>query len=455
MSPLSRMSASAASALSPEVAGLVDDLLRDPRRPGNRDLLAPASAPRTPPAPRLPVGSAEVGTSALRLRLSGARVADQRPATAVSAATRVPAHPGGPRVPGLSAPAVERPRSGVPRDEGARSGVPRPEDAENTGDGGQGVPALYCPPAMRDDPALGEEVDDRLVAWAEEVGVYPGQLDRVRSAGFGRLIMLAHPETDDPDRLLAAAKCALAEWSVDDHYVDGEVEEARPELLGQRLAIAHSVIDQAHLPLRYAPQLEEVVRADPVMVALRSSLADLGTYATAAQVRRLRHELAIMFVAYNQEGVWLATGHRPPVWEFLMHRHENSFVPCMALIDAVAGYELPWAEFAEPSVRRVFTLAGSASVIVNDLYSMGKEDVTDFSLPRLIATEDDCSLDEAVRRTVDVHDELMHTFEAEAAALALNGSPELRRFLWGLWAWLGGSREWHARTARYHGTNAS
>jgi len=317
------------------------------------------------------------------------------------------------------------------------------------------VPVLYCPPALRDDPALGDEVDDRLVEWAEEVGVYPGQLDRVRSAGFGRLIMLAHPETDDPERLLAAAKCALAEWSVDDHYVDGEVEEAQPELLGQRLAIAHSVIDQAHLPLSYAPQLEEVVQGDPVMVALRSSLKNLARYGSSAQVRRLRHELAIMFVAYNQEGVWAATGQRPPVWEFLMHRHENSFVPCMALIDTVAGYELPAEEFSDPRVRRLFTMAGSASVIVNDLYSMGKEDPSDFSVPRLIATEDGCSEREAIERTVVLHDELMHTYEAEASALALTGSPELRRFLAGVWAWCGGSREWHARTARYHGTGAT
>lgn len=444
MPPLPRMSASAAS---PEVAALVDRLLRDSRRPGRPDLLASAAAPRTPPAPRLPVGSREVGTSALRLRLPDSHVADQSPgALAARTGLRLPGHPGGPGAPGRTAPAPGRTGTGAPSEGPAaasESGGPEVD--------GERIPALYCPPAVRDDPALGDEVDDRLLVWAEEMGVYPGQLDRVRSAGFGRLIMLAHPETDDPDRLLAAAKCALAEWSVDDHYVDGEAEEAHPELLGQRLAIAHSVIDQAHLPLRYAPQLEEVVRADPVMRALRSSLDNLGRYATASQVRRLRHELAIMFVAYNQEGVWLATGHRPPVWEFLMHRHENSFVPCMALIDAVAGYELPHQAFSEPSVRRVFTLAGSASVIVNDLYSMGKEDVTDLSLPRLIATEDGCSLGEAVRRTVDIHDELMHAFEAEAAALALTGSPELRRFLWGLWAWLGGSREWHARSPRYHG----
>ncbi len=309
---------------------------------------------------------------------------------------------------------------------------------------------IYCPPAVRDDPALGAEVNERLVEWAEECGIYPGQLDRVRSCDFGRLIMLAHPDSDDPDVLLAAAKCALSEWSVDDHYVDGEVEEARHDLLGQRLAIAHSVIDQAHLPLRYAPELEEVVRKDPVAVALRSGLDNLGKYATTTQVRRLRHELAIMFVAYGQEAVWHTTGQTPPVWEFLMHRHENSFVPCIVLTDVVGGYELPADEFADVRVRRALTMAGTASVIVNDLYSMGKEDPTDLSLPRVIAAEENCSLEEAVERSVLVHDELMHTYETEAAALAATGSPQLGRFLAGVWNWVGGSREWHASSARYH-----
>ncbi|MGW0880567.1 family 2 encapsulin nanocompartment cargo protein terpene cyclase [Streptomyces sp. NPDC002671] len=324
-----------------------------------------------------------------------------------------------------------------------------PEPSRKAASASDPAPGLHCPPAVRDDPALGETVTERLVSWAEEVGIYPGQLDKIRQADFGRLIMLAHPESDDPDRLLAAAKCALSEWAVDDHYVDGEVEEARHEQLGQKLAIAHSVIDQANLPLAYAPQLEEVVRADPVMRALRDSLRNLHAYATTSQVRRLRHELGIMFVAYNQEGYWHTSGHRPPVWEFLMHRHENSFIPCMVLVDAVAGYELPYGEFADPRVRRAFTMAGTASVLVNDLYSMGKEDPTDFSLPRLIAAEDECSLEEAVDRTVQVHNELMHTFEAEAAALCLTGSPELRRFFAGTWAWLGGNREWHAGSARY------
>ena len=58
----------------------------------------------------------------------------------------------------------------------------------------------------------------------------------------------------------------------------------------------------------------------------------------------------------------------------------------MVLVDPVAGYELPSFEFADRRVRRVFCLAGSASVILNDLYSMGKEADNDFDL--MICAED-------------------------------------------------------------------
>ncbi|OLT30662.1 hypothetical protein BJF83_07620 [Nocardiopsis sp. CNR-923] len=446
------MSASTAAHAAVE---LVDVLLRDPKRPASPDLLAPPTAPAEDGsgegsvATRLPAGPTGLGSAAATALLP------PRVAPAPGAAHAGVPLPRGAGAPGRSAPGipVAPPGPALPGRAGRVRERAEPPAAEPRPRKGRQDLVLYCPPALRDDPALGEEVDDRLVEWAEEVGIYPGQLDKVRRAEFGRLMMLAHPETDDPDRLLAAAMCGLSEWAVDDHCVDGEVEQARPELLGQRLAILHSVIDQANLPMRYAPQLERVVRADPVAVALRSALDNLATMATTSQVRRLRHELGIMFVAYNQEGVWQNLGQRPPVWEFLMHRHENSFIPCMVLVDAIAGYELPYGEFADPRVRRAFTLAGTATVIVNDLYSMGKEDPGDFSLPRLIASEDGCSLSEAVGRTVEIHDELMHTFEAEASALAAAGSPELRRFFASTWAWLGGSREWHASSARYHGAS--
>lgn len=312
------------------------------------------------------------------------------------------------------------------------------------------MPELFCPGPFRDNPALGEEVNDGVVAWAEEVGIYPGRLDKLRAHNFGRLIMLTHPASDDPDRLLAAAKCVVAEWAADDYYVDEVELGADPKIVGSRLANLYAVVDPAQLPSRYAPRLEEYRQDEPIATAFRSAMEHLARYVSPGQLGRFQHQMAILFVAWNQEADWHANGRTPPVWEYLVQRHLNSYLPPMILIDAVAGYELPAQEFYDPMVRRAFTLAGDANVLLNDLYSWSQESPTDANLPRLISVEDKCSPREAIKRTVAIHNELMSRFVAEAAALSALGSPTLRRFLADTWAWMGGSREWHATTGRYH-----
>ncbi|MCA6093781.1 Camphene synthase [Streptomyces sp. SCA3-4] len=411
MSLLSRITAPTAHH---DVARLVATLLTHHEGIGRSapKALSGAAAPR-PAGTALPTGPTGLGTSAARI-------------AAGRAAAQVSAQPAG-----------------------DPCGTPGTPDAR-----GAGVPELYCPPAVRDDPALGREVNDRLVAWADEAGIYDGRLDRVRAADFGRLMMLAHPDTDDPDRLLAAGKCALAEWATDDYYCDDETVGSRPELLGSHLGLAYAALDPAHLPARYAPAWERDLREDPVRVALRSALDHLGRYAEPSQVARLRHEVAVLFVGYGQEGSWRTRGHMPGVPEYLAHRQINSFLPCIALTDVVGGYALPATEYADPRVRRAVTTAATASTLVNDLYSMTKEHDSsgvEFNLPTVIAEEEQCSPREAVERSVEIHDELVRAYETEAAALALTGSPQLRRFLAGVWAWLGGNREWHAGSPRYNG----
>ncbi|MDQ2881876.1 MAG: hypothetical protein M3Y48_11800 [Actinomycetota bacterium] len=436
MSVLTRASAPPATH---ELAGVVTALLSNPERAAPRDLPVPvgdqppgdANRGTASVAGRLVTGPTGLGTSAARIP-SWTTTAGE---TITSAGRGVgPRMPDGPT--GLGTSAVRIP-------------VARSASAD---DGGSGL-ELYCPPAVRDDVALGEEVNDQLVTWAEQVGIYPGQLDRVRAANFGRLMMLTHPATDDPDRLLAASKCVLAEWATDDHFLDEESLGADAKLIGSRLGISFAAVDPVDLPVSYAPQLDQALSEEPVAVAYRSAFECLARYASPTQVARLRHELAVMFMAYNHEANWRATGRTPPVWEYLTHRHENSFLPPMVLVDPIAGYELPSFEFADRRVRRVFCLAGSASVILNDLYSMAKESDTDFDLPKVIAAEEKCTPQEAIERSVQIHNELMHTFVAEATVLSHLGSLALRRFLADIWAWLGGNREWHSTTKRYHGNS--
>ncbi|MDF3290789.1 family 2 encapsulin nanocompartment cargo protein terpene cyclase [Streptomyces silvisoli] len=419
MSLLSRVSAPPAVH---DLAHLVAAVLANPEGAAPREL---RQARRPVPAPqplRFTAGPAGLGTSAARILTLY---------TAGSAA-----HDGGPRVRHLSS-APTGPGTSAMRSGRAST-----------------VPELYCPPPLRDDPALGDEVNDRLLEWARETGIYAGRLEGLGAADFGRLIMLTHPDSDDPDRLLAAAKCALAEWAVDDHYCDDESAGAAPQLLGARLVVGYAAVDPAHPPVRYTPDVERAMRCDPVLVALRSALEHLARYASWSQTARLRHEICALFVAFDGEASWRTAGRTPPVWEYLVARQFNSFLPCITITDAVGGYELPHAEYAEPRVRRAVSMAATASTLVNDLYSMAKEDddcAANFNLPKLIAVQEKCSEREAVERSVEIHDELVRSFEAEAAALSLTGSPALRRYLAGVWAWLGGNREWHSGTARYNG----
>lgn len=312
------------------------------------------------------------------------------------------------------------------------------------------IPELFCPGPLRDDPALGAEVNGRLVEWAEHVGIYPGALDRLAACDFGRLIMLTHPATDDPDRLLAAAKCVVAEWAADDYYIDEVELGADPQVVGSRLAKLHAVVDPAPLIERYAAELDGYRAGEPIATAFRSAMEHLTRYTSTTQLARFQHQMSILYVAWNQEADWHANGRTPPVWEYLVQRHLNSYLPPMILIDAVAGYELSPSEFYDPRVRRAFTMAGDANVLLNDLHSADFESETDFNLPRVIAAEEGCSHHAAFKRTVEIHNELMHQFVAEAAVLSALGTPTLRRFFADTWAWLGGSREWHATTGRYH-----
>ncbi|MGW0548105.1 family 2 encapsulin nanocompartment cargo protein terpene cyclase [Streptomyces altiplanensis] len=322
---------------------------------------------------------------------------------------------------------------------------------------GQANPAvaqdeLHCPPAVRHDPALERAVNDGLVEWAGQMGIFPGRLDVLREMNFGRLITLTYVDTDDYDRLLAVARMTLAWWAADDYYCDDASLGSVPALLGSRLAVAYTATDPVAMPDRYTADLHDAVASEPVLAAHRSAWQYLSRYTTPGQAERIRHEAATLFLGYEQEASWRNENRLPAVWEYLLNRAVNSFRPNLVMIDAVAGYDVPAHEFADPRVRRVMNLAGTAGVLVNDLYSMAKERSSpglDFDLPAVIAAEEGCPPHEAVQRSIRIHNDLMHAYEKEAAALALGGSPALGRLLAGMWAWLGGNREWHATTARY------
>src|SRR5436309_15790370 len=62
----------------------------------------------------------------------------------------------------------------------------------------------------RDDERLGDELNERLLTWAESIGLYDGHLDYLRKCNFGRYVMLTYAFSEDRERLFMAGQAMLA-----------------------------------------------------------------------------------------------------------------------------------------------------------------------------------------------------------------------------------------------------
>ncbi|MEE1782895.1 family 2 encapsulin nanocompartment cargo protein terpene cyclase [Streptomyces sp. SP17BM10] len=319
---------------------------------------------------------------------------------------------------------------------------------------GDPVPGLYHHPIVEPDPVRVEELSLRIKAWAiDEVQLYPPEWeDQFDGFSTGRYMVACHPDAPSVDHLMLAARLMVAENVVDDCYC--EDHGGSPIGLGGRLLMAHTALDRLHTTAEYHGPWEESLSADAPRRAYRSAMDYFTRAATPSQSDRFRHDMARLHLGYLAEASWAETDHVPQVWEYLTMRQFNNFRPCPTITDTVGAYELPSELHALPAMQRVIALAGNATTIVNDLYSYTKELASPgrhLNLPVVLAERENLSDRDGYLKAVEVHNELMHAFEAESAALAASCPvPTLLRFLQGVAAWLDGNHYWHqTNTFRY------
>ncbi|WP_329376510.1 family 2 encapsulin nanocompartment cargo protein terpene cyclase [Streptomyces sp. NBC_01351] len=319
---------------------------------------------------------------------------------------------------------------------------------------GNPIPGLYHHPVPEPDPVRVEEVSRRIKAWAlDEVELYPEDWeDQFDGFSVGRYMVACHPDAPTIDHLMIATRLMVAENAVDDCYC--EDHGGSPIGLGGRLLLAHTALDHLHTTKEYQPQWAESLHADAPRRAYRSAMEYFVQQSTASQADRYRHDMARLHMGYLAEAAWAQTDHVPEVWEYLAMRQFNNFRPCPTITDTVGGYELPADLHAQPAMQRVLALAGNATTIVNDLYSYTKELAAPgkhLNLPVVIAEREGVSDREAYLKAVEVHNDLMHDFESEAAALAVAcPTPSVLRFLRGVAVWVDGNHYWHqTNTYRY------
>ncbi|MFB7129717.1 family 2 encapsulin nanocompartment cargo protein terpene cyclase [Kitasatospora sp. NPDC056273] len=319
---------------------------------------------------------------------------------------------------------------------------------------GDPIPGLYHHPVAEPDPVRVEALSAKLKAWAmEEIELYPPEWEKdFNGFSTGRYMVACHPDAPSVDHLMLAARLMVAENAVDDCYC--EDLGGSPIGLGSRLLLAHTALDPLHTTSEYHPGWEASLSSDAPRRAYHSAMEYFTRAATPSQSDRFRHDMARLHLGYLAEASWDQADHVPEVWEYLAMRQFNNFRPCPTITDTVGGYELPAELHALPAMQRVIALAGNATTIVNDLYSYMKELASPglhLNLPVVISEREGVSRKEGYLKAVEVHNELMLAFEAEAAALAVSCPvPTLVRFLRGVSAWVDGNHYWHqTNTYRY------
>ncbi|MFD5747313.1 family 2 encapsulin nanocompartment cargo protein terpene cyclase [Streptomyces sp. NPDC127033] len=403
-----------------------------------RDIAAVFGPPPSPPAPSPPAPPpVDLPAAPALSAVSGAEV--RRPAAGLERILRGPS--------GLGTASLHPARREEPS---PPPESPPPEPAVE----GTPVPGLYHHPVREPDPVRVEEVSRRIKDWAlDEVDLYPDDWeDQFDGFSVGRYMVACHPDAPSVDHLMLATRLMVAENAVDDCYC--EDHGGSPVGLGERLLLAHTALDPLHTTEEYHARWAESLRSDAPRRAYRSAMEYFVRTSTASQADRFRHDMARLHMGYLAEAAWAQADHVPEVWEYLAMRQFNNFRPCPTITDTVGGYELPADLHAQPAMQRVIALASNATTIVNDLYSYTKELASPgrhLNLPVVIAERENVSEQEAYLKAVEVHNDLMRDFEAEAAALAAACPvPSAQRFLRGVAVWVDGNHYWHqTNTYRY------
>lgn len=320
---------------------------------------------------------------------------------------------------------------------------------------GGAIPGLRYRQVAPADPAKAQEVDRRLEAWAHRLDLFPKAWSGDFSGfQFGRAVVLQHPRAADLERLTVAGKLLLAENLVDNVYCEEDEDRGGSRSgLGGRLILAQSALDPFHGPPGLQEQWLSGMQSDGPLRSYHWALKDYAVVATPSQTDRFLHDIARLHLGYLGEAAWGESRYMPQVWEYLVMRQFNNFRPCLSVVDAVDGYELPEAVYARPEIQRITALAGNATTLVNDLYSFTKElasDPTHLNLPMVIAANERRGLKAAYLKAVEIHNRIMETFEEESALLSAT-SPLVERYAQGLSDWVAGNHEWHATNShRYH-----
>ncbi|MBS2961589.1 hypothetical protein KGA66_00925 [Actinocrinis puniceicyclus] len=306
------------------------------------------------------------------------------------------------------------------------------------------LPPLYCPY----ESALHEQaevVETSTLAWADRFGLAddPAVRRRLGAMRGAWLSGRVTPRATLPG-LLVGTDWQTWLFLFDDAYCD---ESDR----GRRCADTVKTATHAALVLDggRAPGQE----ANPFLTALADVRDRLSAMTSPEQFARFTAQVESYLLAQTWEAAHREQGTLAGFAEYVTMRRRSGGVPtCLALIEAVNGFELPGAVWSSPRLRALSDAVVDIVCWANDILSYPKEasrSTQVLSLPAVLCHERGLSIGEALALAARLHDERVEEYQRLEEPLLRDGGEEVRRYLADLRHWIAGNLAWSLETGRY------
>ncbi|MFG2194235.1 selina-4(15),7(11)-diene synthase [Streptomyces sp. NPDC048639] len=305
------------------------------------------------------------------------------------------------------------------------------------------VPPVYSPipPAIHPRHKV---IDDRTAAWAVQFGIGSEELrTKLVRHDIGTFAARILPEGRE-DVISLLADFILWLFGVDDgHCEEGDLGND-PSRLVAELSRLLRVAQNPDVPM---------LEGDPLAEGLRDLSRRMSRHGTPGQVVRWVDALREYFMSVVWEASHRSSGTVPDLNDYtLMRLYDGATSVVMPLLEMGHGYELQPHERDDVTVRAVAEMAYFIITWDNDIFSYHKESRADqyyLNVLRVLEHHEDLSPEEALTTAVAQRDRVMCLYLRLCAQLETTGSPQLRRYLHSIGAFIRGAQDWGISSRRY------
>jgi selina-4(15),7(11)-diene synthase len=303
------------------------------------------------------------------------------------------------------------------------------------------VPPFWSPTPLAEHPAGAAELGGRSMAWMTDLRIWPDADHRDQLAAFelGRLGTLTTPR-GLPDRMQLTADLYLWYHAFDDAAGDAQ-GDARPlaGLITLVVELCQVLNDPGSALVR-----------DPFTAGLADICRRIAGIAEREQYAEWLAALQSYLIHEVSEASRREQNYVPSLVEYAIYCIDGrAAMSSMLLVPIICGYRVPDEQMAR--LRGFLRLTCLMAGCDNDLYSLPKEmdQAGHVSLPKIIARQAGCGLQEALSVAMAVRDLVMHEFVALGAELIATLPDAGGRFAEDLLSWIRGQLEWGLSSARF------